>query len=61
MKNNITTKELFERLIALETKLDMKTENDKIVARRFKSFTYIIIFIEVINFVFNLLLYAEIK
>lgn len=55
----ITMKELFERVVQLETKLDMKTENDIIVAKRFKYFTYVIIFIEVVNMVFNYFLYIK--
>lgn len=57
----ITLKELFERLVQVETKLDMKTANDMIVAKRFKSFTLIIILVEVVNFIFNFFILSILK
>ena len=59
--NKITLKEVFERVVALETKLDMKSQNDIVVARRFKGFTYIIIGIQVVNLIINYLLYLEFR
>lgn len=58
MKTNILTeKGLFERLVRLESKLDMKTTNDLIVAKRFKSFSVIFILVEIINVGLNVFLF----
>lgn len=61
MKNNkgVGLKELFERVVQLETKMDMKTENDKIVAKRFKGFIYVIIGIQIINLIFSYFIYVK--
>lgn len=55
--DRLTQKGLFERLVRLESKLDMKTANDLIVAKRFKSFSIIFIFVEVINVLLNVFLF----
>lgn len=45
----LSLKELFERLIVLETKLDMITVNDKSTKDRFTVYVAILLTLELIN------------
>jgi len=49
----ISLKELWEKVLILEGKMDAKTENDIIVAKQFKHFVFIIISVEVLGTIIN--------
>ena len=57
--DRLTQKGLVERLIRLETKLDLMAEENRDTRHQLRSFVYVIIFIESINVVLNLLLYVK--
>lgn len=47
--SEITLKELFERMIKLETKFDEKTKSDNLVSKRFTYWAITISVLEIIN------------
>ena len=50
-QERITIKEVFERLVTLETKFDLKKEGDRRIAHRFFFFSIIIIVLEIFNLI----------
>lgn len=52
-------KDLYERLITLEAKMDAKTENDKIVAKVFKRFVFVMIGFQLLNFIITYLVFSD--
>lgn len=60
MEAKITLKELYERLVILETKVDAQGNVNKITAKRFTAFAWIVILFEIVNFALNVvLIYAN--
>lgn len=52
----ITIKEVFERLVALEAKYDLKISDDRKTSKYFKRFALFLLFFELVNFVLNVVL-----
>lgn len=44
IKSEITLKEVFERVVSLETKFDMAKTENKDVTRRFRNYVYLMSF-----------------
>lgn len=57
----ITVKEVYERVIQLETKFDFSTQTNKQTTRQFTWFALAISVFEIINLVLNLWLISEHK
>jgi len=57
--NEITLKEVYERLVALETKFDYQVAKGEGMGRRYGYLTAFIILVELVNFVFNYLIYVK--
>ncbi len=58
-KDLLSEKGLFERLVRVETKIDMASEKDKKTNIKFSWFVFIIVGFEVINLYFNYLIMAK--
>ncbi len=53
--NNITIKEVFEKAIMLETKLDMMEKTNTSSIKRFRSYSLFALFLIVINITISIL------
>lgn len=51
----ITLKEVFERVIALEVKYDLKIKEDRINTKRFTWFVYMLALFSIVDIAFSLL------
>lgn len=58
-KDVLSEKGLFERLVRVETKIDMASEKDRQTNIKFSWFVFIIVAIEMINLYFNYIIVAE--
>lgn len=54
IRNKIDIKELFERVVTIETKLDLINEENKKTRNKFTGFVTVIIVLEVINLVVHI-------
>ena len=53
----ITIKEIFERCVALETKMDIQTKVNEDTNKKFSVLAVVIIVLECINFIWNAFIY----
>ncbi len=57
----ITVKEVFERVVALEARLDALRNENKEIANRFTVITYIILALLLTNLVISILIYFKLQ
>lgn len=55
-KKTITNKELFERLVTIETRLDMAAETDLFTKAYFTRMVFLIVFIQILTFTILILI-----
>lgn len=57
--NEITVKEVFERVVALETKFDLEVARGRKLGRYFWVLISTLVIVEIGNFIFNYLIYIK--